>query len=190
MEAQFVDPDFHGQNPSALVAHPDHDGADIRQGGITLDLDLVLFPIGVVGGELGGIVDQRLVVALVLEIGQQFERDVEHVVLRPNRPGALVVEGGDFQGNLVFVVIALVVGPQAHESGQLVVAGLVECFQHAFRVHVQLQAFVLPEVVGGVFVHSSGVIGGQILDLDRQGLFVLQKNAGLAGVCFPFYPRW
>ena len=56
-----------------------------------------------------------LMVALLLDLGEERERNVEHVVLRPyltcgiSREPAIRARRGELQRNLVFIVIALIV---------------------------------------------------------------------------------
>ena len=179
--AQLVHPHLHAVGLLAVVAHTDHHRLDLAQRWVTHHADLVVWAVIVVGGVEVGVAGGTLgagFVALMLHGGEFLKVDVEHVLLWPHGLAALggvgvVVAGrGQHQRNLIFIVVALVVGTHTQEHAHLVVLKLGVTF-HRVGVDEHLQVLVLAKVVVQGFVNGTGVTGGEVLHLNHQCLLVL-----------------
>ena len=142
LQAQLVDPHLTRLRRSRQVAHTYHHRLHLAQRRIAHDGNAIVGIAGIVVRELHGIAGRtqgtRLVAGL-LELGEQRQVDVQHVLLRPYGTAVLevvliivVTVRGQFQGDEVLIIVVAVVTAQTHEDCQLVVA----------------QSFVVNEVVG------------------------------------------
>ncbi len=129
-------------------------------------------------------------VAFFLQFGEQFERNVEHILLGPHRLAALlrvsVVVTGRSKGqrNLVFVVVVLVVASQTHEESQLVVGQVGNVVLHCVGMYEHLYALVLTHIHGGILVDSLRLARAKVVDGHCQSLFVRLYELRLSGVLF------
>ena len=191
-EAQLVEPYLDVLGRARVVAHTDHHGLDLAHGGVTDDADAVL---GVVLIELrvdAGLrylgIGIALDVALALELGELGKVDVEHVVLGPHGLAAaggvavVVALWGDGEGDLVLVVVALVVGAEAHEDGHLAILDLGGGLHEVLGVDIHLHVLVLAQVEVGLVVHGTRLIGFEAGNLQTHGLLVVLTELGLRGV--------
>ena len=90
--------------------------------------------------------------------------------------------GCQLQRYLVFVVVALVVGAQADEDGQLVVLEVGGVRQQVVSVYEHLQAFVLAQVEVGVLIDGLRLALRQVLHRQAERLLVVLDELRLRGV--------
>ena len=117
LESEFVGPNLHTLVGARIVAHTNHNGAHLAQGGITHDAHFVARTRGVVFAIELCVRDcslRLLHVTILLEIRQKAEVYIQHIILGPYDTGTRIAVGvfafwRDGEGNFVFVEIALVV---------------------------------------------------------------------------------
>ena len=191
LQAQLVGPHLDALHRAAVVAHTDHNGLHLAQGGVAHDADAVA-GVGVVvaGEELveAGRAEAFLLVAFLLEVGEHVHVDVYHVLRGPyfaagrGRHAVVVAFGGNAKGNFVFVEVALVVAAQAQEYAGLAVLQVGDVVHQRIGVDVELEVLVLAHVVVAVLVDSLGIARRQVFDHQGQGLLVLLHQLALSGV--------
>ena len=197
LQAQLVHPNLTALLLSTEVAHADNHRLHLAQRGISHDADLVLRTVLVVHRE-DAIVGRRSLrlrhVALFLDLREELERDVEHVLLGPhgsavgNRIAVVVVAGsGELQRNLVFVVVALVVASQTDEDSELVVGEVGGVLLECVGMYEHLDAFVLAHVDGRVLIDGFSLTIRQVRDHHIERLLVALDELRLGGVGIATY---
>ena len=191
-EAQLVDPHLAGLDGAGQVAHTNHHGLHLAERRVTHDADAVVLVVGVVvgieRGEAGRTHGAGLVAGL-LQLGEQREVDVEHVLQRPHgtavvgiEPVVVVAVGGELQGDDVLVVVVLIVTAQTDEDGQLVILQRRGIVDEVVGMDEHLHVAVEAQVEGGVAVDGLRLAAGEILHHHVEGLLVGLGELGLRGV--------
>ena len=125
-QSQFVDPHLTALGVVGKVAHTDNHCLHLTDCRVTHDGHLVVRVVAVVDAELTVVAAGTLrhsYVALLLQLGENIERDVEHIVLRPHHPACVeavavvVAWGGELQRNLILIVVVLIIGSETHKYG-------------------------------------------------------------------------
>ena len=118
-------------------------------------------------------------VTLFLQLGEDVEAHVEHVLLGPyllavGRGVAAVVTavGGETEGYLVLIVVVLVVASETYEDSQLVVLQSCGVGHEVVGVGEHLHALVLSEVERRVLVHPLRLPVAEVLHHHVEGLLV------------------
>ena len=190
-QTELVDPHLARLGRGAEVAHTDDERLDLTQRGIAQDGDAVVGLVGVVVAEelrvAGGTLGAGFVAGL-LQGGEHLEVDVEHILGRPYEDAVgghvpVVVAGRrELQGDEILVVVALVVGSQAHKHGQLVVFELGAVGHEIVGVDKHLQVLVLAQVEVGVLVDGLRLVLREVLHGEAEGLLVLLSELLLVGI--------
>ena len=136
----------------------------------------------VVGGirlRVGSHTHRLRLVALLLEGGEDGERHVEHVVLRPyrlavfERTAIVLAFRCQLERYLILIVVVLVVATQADEHSQLVVLQLGGVLCQGIGMGKHLYALVLAQVEGGVLIHCLRLARIHVLYHETQSLLVV-----------------
>ena len=180
LKAEFVGPHLHTLVGTRIVAHTNHYGAHLAQGGVTHDANFVARTRGVVFAiELGvGDCSLRLLdVAVLLEIRQDVKVNVQHIVFGPYDARTSIAVGvfsfgGNGEGNLVFVEIALVVRSQTYEEAGLTVLNRLLAHE-AIGMGKHLQVLVATQVKADIFIDSTGIARRKIANGHCQCLLVV-----------------
>ncbi len=90
--------------------------------------------------------------------------------------------GGHRQWNLVFVIVVLHVGAEAHKHRHVAVLQITEVVDKGLVVDEHLQALVGAQVEACVAIHAAGVAGLQALHLHLHRLLVELRDLRLARV--------
>ena len=193
---EFVHPDLGTTFLMAVgVTHTDHDTLHALQRRITqhgytvlrLTARLIVHHVGDSVTHVGcagtfGFVTSHL------GIGQYREREIEHVLRRPNLVTVLLAVvvviacGREYQRNLVLVVVVLQVSTQADEARQVTILQVGIFSLQFLGVNKHLQMLVVTHVVGCVFVHGTCVAEWQVVHTQNHRLFVLCNQLRLPGV--------
>ena len=192
-QAHFVHPNGSRFGGGCVVAHTNHHHLYLAQRGATHNANSVFGVILVVLAVYGGVVHPAALavaqgVAFYLYVCEFCQWDVYHILLRPhNGCSTLAVAvvravGGDVERYLVFVVVALVVGTQAHEYRKVVVGELCDINLGRLGVHIQLYALILAYIQVALFVNGTRLLAAQVVHLQREGLLVVLAQLRLAGV--------
>ena len=101
-------------------------------------------------------------VAILLEIRQDVKVYVKHIVLGPYDARTSIAIGvfsfwSDGEGNFVFVEIALVVRSQTDKDGEIAIRQTGLILDGSLRMGKELQPLVTTQVVGGRFIHRTGI---------------------------------
>ena len=191
LQSQFVDPYLARFGVARQVSHTDNHRLHLAKRRVTHDAHLIArFVLIIVREQLVvGSMSLRLCpVTLLLQLREDVERDIEHIVFRPHHAfvlsGVFVVVSrrSEFQRNLVFIEITLIVTTQPDEHRQLVV-GQVSCvFKHGIGVYEHLQTTILSEVERRVLVYRLRLARPQVLHHHVERLFITLHQLRLSGV--------
>ena len=133
-----------------------------------------------------------LCISVIFDIGQQFEREIEHIRFRPHDfcigfARRIDAFGRQFQRNFVLVIVVLVIAAQANEHRQFVVVQFAHIVEHVFGVGKHLQPPILAHIQRNVFIDGARIAGCQIVHTHNHRLFVFLRQLRLAGVGFARY---
>ena len=192
-EPHLVHPNRDGLGGVGVVAHTNHHRAYIAQRGITHNGYLVLGLLGVIDGVAGLIGHTRIVlpllgIALQLQVGEDRQREIEHVGRRPHSLLALCIVGvviarlGQRKGYLVLIVIGFAVGAQPQEHRHVAVAQVGIVVDELLGMDKHLQPLVGAHVHTAVFIDGTSLAGRQVGHLQRHGLLVELGNLRLSRV--------
>ena len=190
-QTELVDPHLAALDIGRKIPDTDDHGLHLAERGVTHDGYLVVGLVVGVGGVrhvVGSHPFRPCLVALLLELGEDGERNVEHVLLGPY--GAAVLRriavvgslGGELQGQLVLVIVVLIVGAEPDEDGELVVGEVGDVLRHGVGMGEHLYALILPEVEVGVLVDGLGRARAEVGDGHGERLLVALDELGLCGV--------
>ena len=119
-----------------------------------------------------------LLVALMLQVGEGGEIDIEHVLVWPYsltalcRISVVMTCRCELEGDLILVVVALVVATNTEEDAHLVV--LQFCVSsRGIRMDEHLQMPVMTQVFVQVLIDSTCIACGKILHCQSQRTFIL-----------------
>ena len=138
--------------------------------------------VGVVFGV--EVVDSQLVVgpshvAGLLQLGELAQLYVEHVLGRPYYGafrvgvGAVVTGSRQRERYLVFVVVIVIVGTQAHEECQLSVLQVRGVDLKGVGMGKHLYALVVTHVVVGVLVYRNGGVVLHVVKVEAHSLLIV-----------------
>ena len=191
-QAQLVHPHLTALGVGRQVAHTNDHGLDLAERGVTHDRHLVVgfvFIVGRIGAAVRGCAGGLGLVAGLLHSREERQGHVEHVLLGPHqatvggRVHAIVrLPRRERQRNFILIIVALIVGAEAYEHRQLVVLQVGGVGVERVGMHKHLHALILPEVEGGVLVHSLRLAVTEVFDVHRQRLLVALYKLGLRGV--------
>ena len=118
-QTEFVEPYLATLLVAREIAHTDDDGLHLAQRRVAHHRHLVVgmaAVVGRIGARVGGLPVGAGLVALTLQGGEGFQRNVEHILLGPHKlavGGAVLVVvalgRSEFQRNLILIVVVLVV---------------------------------------------------------------------------------
>ena len=185
-----------------VVTHTDHDRGHFFQGRVTHHGDFVLrFAGSIIIDDVRNGVAHSLVscpfgfVTRYLGFRQHLEREIEHVLCRPNgftvcrRVVIVNARFGEVKRDLVFVVVIAQVGTQTNETGQVTVSQFGINRTQLFGMHEHLQVLVLAHVVSCVLVHRACVMRAEIHHAHHHRLLVLCDELRLSRVGLTAHPR-
>ena len=164
LQSQFIDPHLPAFLFSGEVAYADDHRFDLAQRRITHHRHFIVRMVGIVrlvrpceGRRAKG----ACPVTLPLHIGEEGERDVEHVVFRPYLldigdivPAVFVAWCRELKRDLIFIVVALVVGAETDEDGELIVLQVRGVRLLGVGMDEHLDALVLAYVERRVLIHT------------------------------------
>ena len=191
LQTQFVSPHLYALHRATVVADTNHYGLHLAERGVTHDGDAIVGTVVIVA--LEQLVERcetetLLLIAFLLEVGEDVEVDVYHVLDRPygttidGREAVVVAFGSQRQGHFVFVEVTLVVGAQAQENTRFAVLQTCDVIHQSIGVNEELQVLVLTHIVVAVLIDSLSIAWRQILNGHRQGLLVLLHELTLTWV--------
>ena len=173
---QLVDPHHTTAIGTGVVAHTNQDHAHVAQRRVTQHRHAVGRTVGVGARVAVDITDalgaaHLLEVALLLDVGEHIEVDVEHILLGPHleavsRRVVVVASGlGERDRHLVLVVVVLHITTQTDKDTHVAVVQLGVA-DESLAVDKHLQALIDAQVEAGVAVDAASVAGLQVVHLD------------------------
>ena len=124
---------------------------------------------------------------------RQFK--VEHVFFRPHLPSAVVgtivvlTLGSQFQRNLIFIIVVVVVAAKTYEYCKLVVSELGGVLLKGVGMDKHLHSLILAKVERCGLIYSLGFAVLHVVDRDVQSLLVVLDKLRLRRVGDATYAR-
>ena len=120
----------------------------------------------------------------MLQVGEDAEVDVEHVLFGPYGftslcgVGVIMPGRSECQRNLIFIIVALVVATHADEETHLIVLQFSVIF-HRIGMNKHLQMLVVTEVHVHGFIDGTCISCGKVLHGQCQCLLIVLRQLWL-----------
>ena len=180
---QFIHPDSTVFDTVWPVANTYKHNPNIAQTRIAKHSHCILHVVGIVTGIKHSVSHPVHICALIavswsLQGSKHIQWNVQIVCQRPDSGSVswieivIIARRGQFQWNLILIIIILDIWPQANEYRKVSIAQRCNVVNKSLGMHPHLKTLVYPHVKLRVFIYTACVSGLQSFDCNRKRLFI------------------